>query len=323
MAMNVDYSSSEKQPQRATLADMSPDIDNHDVLYGVVLPNLRKEHNTLFSRKAEYTDDEARTIDMAGLVLECNHNDDIFPVGATIAYRVQDNPNGGPSSAEGVFKLNREADEAGATDQLSLVTQMQRNHLMSGYHRGFSLGHTAEKYHVDCDADGKVLASADPTKPAVTYVKYHREISTCNKGRRPGSVIKEYFPCARSLRRSMEDAIQSFTEIYNYERPPKNAFRGTREWDQYLARLLDAIRQRRRRVLAENNFTPILHARGFCAASNEPNGEKKFFSPADDLTLICPDDVYLTQVGASRINASSNDEKQQVSVNKNPNKTQT
>jgi hypothetical protein len=231
---------------------------------------------------------------------------------------VQDDPNGGPSSAEAVFKLNREPDQAGATDELTLVSQMQRNMLMSGYHQGLSLGHTAEKYNVDCDASGNVRASADPDKAAVTYVKYHREVSTCNKGRRPGSIIKEYFPCARSLRRSTEEAITSFTQLYNYEAPPRNTFRGTREWDAYLARLLDAIRHRRRRVLRENNFTPILHERGFCAASNDSttgssSSNKKFFSPADDLTLTCPDDVFLTQISAAQIGNANNKQQHQVS----------
>jgi len=288
----------------ATLADMDPDIDNHDILYGVVLPNLRKEHDSMYSRRAEYTDDEARSIDMTGLVLEFNHNDNEPPVGTTIAYRVQDDANGGLSAAEAVFKLNREPDNP-ANDRLSQAAASQRNLLMTRYHKGFSLGHTAQKFAVDCDEHGRVNASHKANEPAITYVKFHREISTCETGRRPGSIIKGYFPCARSLRRSTDDAIRSFAANYGYEAPPADSVPGMRSWDAYLARLLDAVRQRRRQVLRENNFTPILHARGFIAASGDASKKTPLDERNDDLPFVCPDDQYLTQIRAASTEVSN------------------
>lgn len=293
--------------QAASFADMDPDIDNHDIVYGVVLPNLPKEHDSLYSRKAEYTEDEARQIDLAGLVMEANHDDEELPVGVTIAYRVQDDPNGGPASGEAVFKMNRESDDPNASDRLSLLAASQRNLMMSGYLTELSLGHVAKKYNVECDEYGRVNASRKTNDPAITYVKFHREVSTCKEGRRPGSKFKQYFPCARSLRRSTDDAIRSFARIYKYEAPPEDAVPGMKKWDAYLARLLDAIRARRKKVFRENNFTPILHARGFIAASadgNLPPTKSALGDRSADVSFVCPDDAYLTQIKASSDNNS-------------------
>jgi len=280
----------------AVPAGLDPDLDNHDVIHGIVLPNLRLEHDTLQSRKGEYTDAESRQIDMTGLVMEMNHNDDWLPVGRTIAYTVNPQPNGF-NAAEAVFKLNREPDEHNPDDPLAVVTALQRNLLMTGYHKDLSLGHETAKWNANVDVDGVVKASADPYQPAVTYVKYHKEISTCNRGRRPGSHIKGYYPCARSLRRSDDEAIRSFAKIYGYEPPPRGAYRGSREYDAYLANLHAEVRQRRSDALRQSNFTPILRARGFHAASADAT--KSTTTTTDsDMPVMCTDDLYLTQVAA-------------------------
>ncbi len=295
-----------EMPRATRALAMEPDLDNHDVLVGVVLPNLRKEHKTLASCKAEYTDNESRQVDFTGLALEMNHCDEELPVGTTIAYRVNDQPDG-TTAAEAVFKLNREPDEPNPDDRLAVVTQTQRNHLMTGYHKDLSLGHDSSKYNEDCDADGRVRASANPNVAAVTYIKRHREISTTSKGRRPGSHIRGYFPCARSLRRSTEEAVEAFAQHYGYRAPPRGAYRGTKEWDEYLSDLWLNVRQRRSKLLRDSNFTPILRARGYTAASGETNPGVPDKN-VNEVPVMCPDDLYLTQVGSNMSSSTTTSE---------------
>lgn len=277
----------------ATLATMNPDLDNCDMLVGIVLPNLPPQHTSLNSMKNDYTIAESEMIDLTGYDLEYNHHDEEPPVGKTIGWRVNETPNG-KYQAEAVCKLNREPDYPDFTDHLTRISSMQRHNLMTGLHRDFSLGHVATKFNAHCDVSGRVNASKSK-EPHISYVKEHREISTCIKGKKDGSHIEHYFPCARSLRRSSPYEVRDFARVYNYEQAPTDLEINARKWDAYLAHLLKQVKQRRMRVLREKQFLPTLVKRGFVVtASKDAPNQQTNNQQVEEEEAVCADNSYLS-----------------------------
>jgi len=251
---------------RASVAGMDPNMEDHDLLFAVVLPNLAERIDDDEEKKREYTLDQARSVDFASLPLRFNHNDDLPPVGRTIAYRVNDKTGAAPR-AEVLFKLNREPDKiSDPDDELGQLTMLQRNLLMEGVHRGVSLGHYFSTEFVnDC---GKYNASA-AGRPGRTIRKEAYEISTCKRGKRAGSDIYEYMPCRRSLLRSTDRAVRSFAKLYGYTQPESDVTRDSPAWRPYIDTLHNEVKQRRLNVIENNGYAQMLRARGFHAASDD------------------------------------------------------
>lgn len=258
-------------------ARLDSELDAHDVVYGIVLPNLKDEYHHPTQKKEEYTLAQAKQVDFTALPMLMNHNNDLHQVGITVAYRVRDGEpaKGETPRAEAVFMLNREPDQP-VKDDLSRMMSVQRNLLMEGLHRGLSLGHDYHTEYVgNCGTYAASIGMADVNKrtddpygdPGRVIHKEHKEISVCDRGLREGSEILEYLPCRRSLERSDDDAIRSFTKVYNYTPPPPYLHKQAPGWSKYLDTLEAEVRQRRRSVLTTNGYGELLRAKGTHAAS--------------------------------------------------------
>jgi len=252
------------------------DLDEHDLVHGIVLPELPDLIPDAQTRKREFSVAQARDLDLASLPMRMNHNDDLGDIGVTIAYRVLTPGAAGTSGkhqasgaakprprAETLHKLNREADTPG-NDHASDMAVMQRLLLMMGDHRGLSLGHTFHTEYVsDC---GKYEASARG-QPGRIIHKVPYEISTCTRGKRDGSEILEYLPCPRSLRRSSDKAVRTFARQYKYTEPSAELHKEHAQWPGYLGALWEEVRERRQRIMSEQGYAAALRQRGIVAAS--------------------------------------------------------
>lgn len=262
----------------AQYADLSSDLDSHDLVYGVVLPNLQEKYDSVTKKKEEYTHAQARSVDFTSLPLRMNHGRQLHQVGVTMAYRVRDaTKTGDQPRAEAVFKLNREPEHA-EQDSLSRICALQRNLLMEGAHRGLSLGHTFNTdyvgncgtYAASIDGGSTEPASNDPYgDPGRVLHKNAEEISLVARGLRDGSHILEYLPCKRSLHRSADDAVRQFVTLYNYTAPDSALSRNHPGWRSYIDTLATEVRERRDRVLTQNGYGSLLRGRGEHMASSD------------------------------------------------------
>lgn len=260
-------------------ARLDSEMDAHDVVYGVVLPNLQEQYEHATQKKEEYTLAQAKQVDFTALPMLMNHNNDMHQVGITVAYRVREpepDKHEAPR-AEAVFMLNREPDQP-VKDTLSRMMSYQRNLLMGGVHRGLSLGHDYHTEYVgNCGTYAASVGVGDVNKhsddpygdPGRVIHKEHKEISVCERGLRDGSEILEYLPCRRSLNRSDSDAVRTFAQVYNYTPPPAHLHEAAPGWSKYLDTLEGEVRQRRRSVLTTNGYGDLLRAKGTHSASGD------------------------------------------------------
>jgi hypothetical protein len=243
----------------------SSDLDQHDLIHGIVLPQLDDELADPEEMKREFTKDQAREIDLTALPTRLNHSDNLESVGVTLAYRVRE--TGGTTCAETLHKLHREPDgDVDPEDKVAILCAAQRDLLMSGEHQGLSLGHG---FSTDYVADlGRHDASLKGREGRVIY-KRPIEVSTCRRGKREGSEILEYLPCKKSLLRSDEDKVRSFCNRYHYTPPPADCkkSRDPSSWGRYVDFLSDEVQQRRRQVLASEGYSNSLKSRGIVVAS--------------------------------------------------------
>lgn len=213
---------------------------HQDLLHAVVLPDLPARNDDLFAKKTEYTESQARQIDLAGLPILINHDEYVGRVGETVAYAVRDGSDGSPARAEVLFVLDS---ERGVDPAHLNRLDFQRNALMNGAHRDISLGHT---YDVLRAPAGVHRASAEA--PDSVIRKAALEISTCSVGKRSGSHILAYFPCAETLRAATERAVRSFCNQHNYV-PPPVGINGA-EWTHHVESVVDQVSRRRDQLLA-------------------------------------------------------------------------
>jgi len=238
--------------------------DERDAVYAIVIPELEKEHKELEKKQTEFTEAQARAVDFSRLPIMCNHSD--RQIGEAVAARVRDMPGRKPR-VEAVFQLSPERDTPDASPE-SQQRALQRNLLMGGAHRDVSLGHAFWMHYC-----GNVMKATLPEQqasfgaPGFNITKRANEISTCHRGRRKGSHILEYLPCARSLRRSSIEHLEQFAKIYRYPAPPRALQRNTPEWRQYVDVLARQVRQRRKKVMSANGYRELLGAHGTYAAS--------------------------------------------------------
>lgn len=248
------------------------DFDEHDLVHGIVLPELADVIVCAQERKREFSIDQARQLDFTSLPVRMNHNDDLGNVGTTVAYRVIEasgdhrasaNAPARRARAETLHKLNREADHPDNSHAANMAV-LQRNLLMMGDHRGLSLAHKYEQeWLADC---GKYVASASGRAGRIIF-KTPYEISTCSRGKRPGSEILEYLPCKRSLRLSSADAVRAFARQYKYTEPARELSKSHATWPAYLDSLWSEVRERRHAIMSEDGYAASLRQRGIVAAS--------------------------------------------------------
>lgn len=246
-------------------AKLHGSLAEHDLIHGIVLPNLVDTHPSIDHTRREYITPEAKDVDFASIPVRMNHRDNLGTVGVTIGYRVYEEPGLRPR-AETLHKLHRELDPPPHTPAAELQLT-QRNKLMSGAHRGLSLGHDyTTEYVGEC---GRYDAAARG-QPGRMVRKVAHEISTCTRGARQGSEILEYMPCKRSLRLSHEGAIRSFCDTYQYTPPPRDLRQeNAGEWDHYLDTLWSEVEQRRMSVLSQPGYANAMRSRGIVLASGD------------------------------------------------------
>lgn len=266
----------------AAIATLESDLNQHDLVYGIVLPNLQPAYQSTTLKKEEFTVDQAKALDFTATPTYMNHDDGKSQVGVTVAYRVREpTPDSQEKPrAEAILKLNREPDVP-LDDEVSRITAMQRNLLMKGAHSGLSAGHEYWTDYVgNCGAylasqQGGHVQNFDPYgDPGRVVHKKIKEISLCDRGKRPGSDIIEYLPCKRSLQRATAEAIRDFTRLYNYTPPPPTLRREDPGWHRYLDTLYRETSERRHQVLVSQGYSELLRASGSHAASGDRQTKK-------------------------------------------------
>ncbi len=245
----------------------APDLEEHDLVRGLVLPRLDDELTNPEDMKREFSADQAREIDLTALPTRMNHSNSLESVGITLAYRVIGSQDGTPAKAETLHKLHREPDDGiPQNDPVAVLCATQRNLLMSGTHAGVSLGHS---FSTDYVGDlGRYDASLSGQTGRVIN-KRPLEISLCKKGKRPGSEILDYLPCKRSLLRTTPEHLRMFCEKYGYTLPPQQAAGDRSAWNGYIDHLWGEVKQRRAQVLSSDGYSQALKSRGIVAASSD------------------------------------------------------
>jgi hypothetical protein len=267
---------------------------DQDLVHAVVLPSLESEINDFEKKKIEFTETQARRMDLTDLPILINHDEEMGEVGHTIAYAVHDASPLHQARAEVVFAIK---DENMVRGSLRDKIGYQRNALMNGAHRDVSLGHV---YNVESVGNSGMHAASltapqttDPFgDPGCVINKNAVEISTCYKGKRNGSNILEYVPCDNSLRRSTHVIIRKFCERYKYTAPPDDLKCSSPGWSQYIDRLSLEVQQRRRSLLDRRVSGT------YRASEDTPN------TPADELMRSMPW-VFVAAAGLQAPDSSS------------------
>lgn len=220
--------------------DLWPD---QDLVHAVLLPDLQEKHEDFYDKKTEFTEQQARQMDLAGLPILINHDEGLGQMGEAIAYAVRDKSAESKARAEVLFALD---DPATTTDERHRFRlQFQQNALMNGAHRDVSLAHT---YDVEL-VQGTVAAAASATSTGECVIKKSPfEISTCDEGKRTGSHVLAYLPSAKTLRRASEGAVRDFCRNHSFVAPPDGIGPQSAEWRPHIERLVDEIGTRRRQL---------------------------------------------------------------------------
>lgn len=224
--------------------DPCPD---QDLVHAVLLPDLQQKYDDLYEKKTEFTEQQARSMDLAGLPILINHDEGLGQVGQTIAYAVRDRSEKSNARAEVLFALT----DPSTVDSAPLRTRLrfQQNALMNGAHRDVSLAHS---YDVALAAGSVSAAAATDTiggtanESQCIIRKNPFEISTCDEGKRTGSHVLAYLPAAKTLHAATEGAVRDFCRIHGFIEPPAGISAQSTEWRQHIERLASEIAEKRR-----------------------------------------------------------------------------
>lgn len=253
---------------------MSTEVDrwpNQDIVHAVVLPDLEEEINDFETKKIEFTEQQARRLDLSNLPILVNHDEEMGEVGHTVAYCVRDATPTQGARAEVVFALTNEDTARGGVQE---KLQFQRNALMNGAHRDVSLGHVFDVDYVGNTGTHAASVGAPRTNdpygdPGCVINKNAVEISTCSKGKRKGSHILEYVPCRKSLERAMDaTVVRRFCARYKYTEPPPDATVASPVWSNYINHLAGEVEHRRKALLNKQLLSGT-----YQASANSPGDE--------------------------------------------------
>jgi hypothetical protein len=233
---------------------------NCDILHAIPIPNLAKQNNDFFAKKTEFTETQARRLDLTGLPVHINHDEKLGQVGKVIAYAVRDGAEEVAARAEILIALTSAGDCRTPADRDRL--DFQRNALLLGAHRDVSLtheyrvigAHSAAARATDSDADCVIRKTAI-------------EVSTCSEGRRDGSQIIAYLPSESTLRTATERCVRSFCAANGYATPPDSAspHHDAAEWQRHIDQVVNQVQQRRNELFAKE-------VRGYYRASASGTG---------------------------------------------------
>lgn len=236
--------------------DIWPD---QDLVHAVVLPDLQDKHDDFFEKKTEFTEAQARQMDLAGLPILINHDEGLGCVGEAIAYAVRDKSVESKARAEVLFALT---DPSTIDDErLRYRLHFQQNALMNGAHRDVSLAHSYDVALMP-ETSGFVAAATgadNQTAGQCVIRKNPFEISTCDEGKRTGSHVLAYLPSAKTLRSATEGAVRDFCAKHYFPEPPAGVTVKSPEWRAHIEYLVGEIAQRRR-LLFKRDTTGVHRA---------------------------------------------------------------
>ena len=216
----------------------------YDIVHAVVLPDLPDKNTDLFAKKTEYTKEQAKQIDLTGIPILVEHKEQLGRVGETIAYAVRDGSSNFGARAEVLFVIDGDRDACDSAHRMRL--DFQRNALMNGAHRDVSLGHAYQTIPLP---SGMYKASSDgEPAPDCLIRKSALEISTCAAGKRDGSHILAYLPCAETLRNATERAVRMFCAQHNYVPPPPVS--NGADWSRHVEDVIAQVDRRREQLLS-------------------------------------------------------------------------
>lgn len=243
--------------------NVDPWIDR-DLVHAVVLPDLQPRLDDFYEKKTEFTEAQARQMDLSGLPILINHNDTLGHMGDTVAYAVRDKTAESNARAEVLLALTDPdtLENSGLQHRL----RFQQNALMNGAHRDVSLAHSYDVQLVS----GTMTAAAGGgmTGGQCVIRKEPFEISTCDEGKRKGSRVLAYLPSGKTLARASEGAVRDFCRNHNFVQPPLGLDVTSAEWRAHIARLTKEVGARRRALFVRNSSG--VHCASSDAASSVP-----------------------------------------------------
>lgn len=230
--------------------DLWPD---QDLVHAVVLPDLQPRIDDFYEKKTEFTESQARQMDLSGLPILINHDEGLGRMGETIAYAVRDRSAESNARAEVLFALTDP--ETVHDGKLQHRLKFQQNALMNGAHRDVSLAHA---YEVELVPESGAFAAAagagagDAMTGQCVIRKNPFEISTCDEGKRKGSRVLAYLPSTKTLRRATEGAVRDFCRNHGFQEPPAGIGAASGEWRSHIERLSNEVAARRRALFVRD-----------------------------------------------------------------------
>jgi hypothetical protein len=241
---------------------------DRDLVHAVVLPDLQPRLDDFYEKKTEFTEAQARQMDLSGLPILINHDKTLGRMGDTVAYAVRDKSADSNARAEVLLALtDPDTVEDGS---LQHRLRFQQNALMNGAHRDVSLAHAYDVQLVS----GTVTAAAGSTAAAAmaggqcVVRKEPFEISTCDEGKRKGSRVLAYLPSDKTLQRATEGAVRDFCRTQGFVQPPQGIDVSSAEWRAQIKRLSSEVGARRRALFVRNSSG--VHCASSGAASSLP-----------------------------------------------------
>lgn len=182
-----------------------------DYVYGTVLPNLYEQPGELNDCWNEFTIEDGKRVDLTGLPVLVNHQEQVQCVGRVVGYEIGRVTASAPSPSSSVNPASERFEQEGSVharvllaldkkEPNTFMAQYVRNALANGYYRGLSLQHHYE---------------AMPHKRLV--LKTPVEVSLCREGLRPDSVIHDYFPSRRTLENMDDEHLRDFVRHYKHD----------------------------------------------------------------------------------------------------------
>ncbi len=201
--------------------------DDRDYLIGIILPSLLDEPLEEGDIAGHFTASESKKLQLQSLPAKLNHaNGEKYEIGTVLA-----------SASTGVsgrvlMELNADGPQAAYASKS----------IAAGHYRGLSLGHGFHKRF--SDSGGQYVR------------KQAREVSVCQRGARPGSVIEQFFPSERTLANLNDADLRTMVSLYDYEREMADQSVAANSRPQYIRKLHKLVKQRRNKLIAQNNLEP-------------------------------------------------------------------
>jgi hypothetical protein len=239
---------------------------DRDLVHAVVLPDLQLRLDDFYEKKTEFTEAQARQMDLSGLPMLINHDKKLGCMGDTVAYAVRDKSADSNARAEVLLALT----DPDTVDDESLQHRIrfQQNAFMNGAHRDVSLAHSYDVQLVSGTMTAAAGSAGAMAGGQCVVRKEPFEISSCDEGKRKGSRVLAFLPSDKTLQRATEGAVRDFCRTQGFVQPPQGIDVSSAEWRAQIKRLSGEIGARRRALFVRNSSG--VHCASSGAASSLP-----------------------------------------------------